>query len=141
MATSGVLCGGGPAKLRATRCVALYRDPADLLKNYDASPLSARGARSASSGNRGNNNKEKSMSSDKTFYFLTGLGIGVAAGILYAPKSGNETRDFLKSTASYAKKTATDVIDLAKQKADELKKTAAETIDDATQTEKLRWRT
>ena len=90
MATIGVLCGGsGPAKLRAAGCVALYRDPADLLKNYDASPLAARGT-------HGDGNKEKSISSNNAFYFLAGLGIGVATGILYAPKSGSETRGFLQ---------------------------------------------
>lgn len=44
MSTFGLLCGGGaPAKLRAAGCVALYRDPADLLRNYDSSPLAAGG--------------------------------------------------------------------------------------------------
>jgi HAD superfamily hydrolase (TIGR01509 family) len=133
-ATIGVLCGGSsPAKLRAAGCVALYRDPADLLNNYDASPLAARGM-------HGDGDEEKSMNSSSTFYFLTGLGIGVAAGILYAPKSGNEARNFLKSksqeAASYAKQTTSDAIDLAKQKADELKKTAAETLDSAAETVK-----
>lgn len=38
--TVGVLCGGFPAAtLRAAGCVTLYRDPADLLANYDRSPL------------------------------------------------------------------------------------------------------
>lgn len=36
----GVLCGGFPeADLRAAGCVAVYRDPADLLARYDSSPL------------------------------------------------------------------------------------------------------
>jgi len=36
----GVTCGGWPADdLRAAGCVAVYRDPADLLANYDQSPL------------------------------------------------------------------------------------------------------
>jgi HAD superfamily hydrolase (TIGR01549 family) len=36
----GVLCGGfAPEKLESAGCVALYRDPADLLARYDASPL------------------------------------------------------------------------------------------------------
>jgi HAD superfamily hydrolase (TIGR01509 family) len=69
MATIGVLCGGcSPAKLRAAGCVALYRDPEDLLKNYDASPLAARGT-------HGYENREKSMNSNSTVYFLAGLGI------------------------------------------------------------------
>jgi hypothetical protein len=35
-----VLCGGFPEDaLRGAGCVAIYRDPADLLACYDASPL------------------------------------------------------------------------------------------------------
>jgi HAD superfamily hydrolase (TIGR01509 family) len=38
--TVGVLCGGFPeADLRNAGCVAIYRDPADLLENYERSPL------------------------------------------------------------------------------------------------------
>jgi HAD superfamily hydrolase (TIGR01509 family) len=38
--TVGVLCGGFPeADLRAAGCVAIYRDPADLLEHFDTSPL------------------------------------------------------------------------------------------------------
>jgi HAD superfamily hydrolase (TIGR01509 family) len=38
--TVGVLCGGFPeADLRAAGCVAIYRDPADLLAHHDRSPL------------------------------------------------------------------------------------------------------
>jgi len=38
--TIGLLCGGFPAdELRATGCIALFRDPADLLARYDESPL------------------------------------------------------------------------------------------------------
>lgn len=44
MRTVGLLCGGWPEeKLRQAGCVAVYRDPADLLAQYDGSPL-ARGA-------------------------------------------------------------------------------------------------
>ena len=39
--TVGVTCGGWPAEeLTAAGCVAVYRDPADLLANFDRSPLS-----------------------------------------------------------------------------------------------------
>jgi HAD superfamily hydrolase (TIGR01509 family) len=134
MATIGMLCGGSnPATLRAAGCVALYRDPADLLENYDTSPVVAHGMGSHGS-------KEKSMNSSNALHFLLGLGTGIAAGILFAPKSGDETRDFLKSKsgegASYARQTASDAIDLARQKADELRQTAAQTIDNATQSVK-----
>jgi phosphoglycolate phosphatase-like HAD superfamily hydrolase len=38
--TIGVLCGGFPeTELRAAGCAHIYRDPADLLARYDASPL------------------------------------------------------------------------------------------------------
>ena len=38
--TIGVLCGGWTEEeLRRAGCVAIYRDPADLLARYDESPL------------------------------------------------------------------------------------------------------
>lgn len=38
--TIGMLCGGWPEeKLREAGCFAIYRDPADLLRDYDRSPL------------------------------------------------------------------------------------------------------
>ena len=38
--TIGVLCGGFPeAELRAAGCIAIYRDPADLLAHYEVSPI------------------------------------------------------------------------------------------------------
>jgi len=40
IATIAVLCGGFPeSDLRAAGCIAVYRDPADLLARYDESPL------------------------------------------------------------------------------------------------------
>ena len=39
------------------------------------------------------------MDEDKRIsYFCLGLGIGVAVGILFAPKSGEETRQLLRSS-------------------------------------------
>ncbi len=38
--TIGLLCGGWPeTELRQAGCIAIYRDPADLLRQYDHSPL------------------------------------------------------------------------------------------------------
>lgn len=39
------------------------------------------------------------MEDNKVSYFLFGLGMGVAIGVLFAPKSGEETRGMLKSKA------------------------------------------
>jgi HAD superfamily hydrolase (TIGR01509 family) len=130
MSTIGVLCGGSsPAKLHAAGCIALYRDPADLLKNYAASPLS--GSRLGT--REQDKNKEKSMNSNNPLYFLMGVGIGIVAGMLFAPKSGSETRDYLRSKSEegtkYVKQAASDAAEVAKQKTDELKKTAIDSIE------------
>jgi phosphoglycolate phosphatase-like HAD superfamily hydrolase len=38
--TVGFLCGGwSEAELRQAGCIAVYRDPADLLARYDGSPF------------------------------------------------------------------------------------------------------
>ena len=46
-------------------------------------------------------------------YFFLGLGVGVAVGILFAPKSGEETRTLLKSKADegrgYLKRRSEDL--------------------------------
>lgn len=42
--TIGLLCGGFPERsLRDAGCIAIYKDPADLLAQYDRSPLAGRG--------------------------------------------------------------------------------------------------
>ena len=52
-------------------------------------------------------------------WFLAGLGIGAAVGILFAPHSGEETRQILMSKAEegrdYVKKRARDARDQAEQ--------------------------
>jgi gas vesicle protein len=62
--------------------------------------------------------------------FLLGLGVGVGIGMLFAPKSGQETRamiknkagesgDFLKQRSSDLKQTANEWVDKGKQTANE----------------------
>jgi gas vesicle protein len=50
-------------------------------------------------------------------YFFLGLGLGVAVGVLFAPKSGAETRDYLRSKAEeggdYVKRRSGELRDSA----------------------------
>jgi gas vesicle protein len=54
--------------------------------------------------------------------FLLGLGVGVGIGMLFAPKSGSETREILKNKANEGS-------DFLKQRSSEFKQTAAEWVD------------
>jgi gas vesicle protein len=58
----------------------------------------------------------------KVTYFLVGLGVGALVGVLFAPKSGEETREFLT-------KKADDGRDYAQRKARELRERADELIE------------
>ncbi|MBI5280068.1 MAG: YtxH domain-containing protein [Candidatus Solibacter usitatus] len=63
------------------------------------------------------------MEDDNKFsYFFLGLGLGVAVGILFAPKSGAETRELIREKADEGK-------EYLKRRGDELKETAAETLE------------
>lgn len=58
------------------------------------------------------------MEDDNRFsYFFLGLGLGVAVGLLFAPKSGSETRDLIRNKAGegkdYLKKASGDLKDSA----------------------------
>jgi gas vesicle protein len=55
-------------------------------------------------------------------FFLVGLGIGALVGILFAPKSGDETRDYLSSKADEGR-------DYAQKKARELRERAEDLIE------------
>jgi gas vesicle protein len=59
---------------------------------------------------------------NKLSYFFLGLGLGVAVGVLFAPKSGAETRDFLRNKAE-------EGTDFVKRRAEDLRDSAAEAID------------
>lgn len=59
----------------------------------------------------------------KLFYFLFGLGIGVASGLLLAPKSGRETRDLFQSKANEGK-------EYLRRRSEELRESAKEMLED-----------
>jgi len=57
-------------------------------------------------------------------YFFLGLGIGVAAGILFAPKAGEETRRMLRDKAGEGK-------DYLRRRSEELREQATDLADTA----------
>jgi gas vesicle protein len=54
--------------------------------------------------------------------FLLGLGVGVGIGMLFAPKSGQETRELIKNKAG-------EGTDFLKQRSAEVKQTATEWVE------------
>lgn len=58
----------------------------------------------------------------KVSYFLVGLGVGALVGVLFAPKSGEDTREYLA-------KRAEDGREFAQKKAKELRERADELIE------------
>ena len=58
----------------------------------------------------------------KLGYFFLGLGVGVAVGLLFAPKSGEETRALIKNRAN-------DGADYLKKRSGDLKESASDIID------------
>ncbi|HEV2422842.1 MAG TPA: YtxH domain-containing protein [Candidatus Acidoferrales bacterium] len=58
----------------------------------------------------------------KISYFIVGLGIGTLVGILFAPKSGEETREFLTQKADEGR-------EYAQKKARELRERAEDLIE------------
>jgi gas vesicle protein len=54
--------------------------------------------------------------------FLLGLGVGVGIGMLFAPKSGQETRELIKNKAG-------EGTDFLKQRGADIKQTATEWVD------------
>ena len=65
--------------------------------------------------------------------FLLGLGVGVGIGMLFAPKSGQETRDIIKNKAGegseYLKQKAGEGSEYLKQRGTEFKQSATEWVD------------
>ena len=66
-------------------------------------------------------------------YFVVGLGIGVAVGLLMAPRSGEETRQFLRSKADegtdYLRTKADEGKEFVRRRSTELRDSASDLID------------
>jgi gas vesicle protein len=71
----------------------------------------------------------ESNAGSKVSFFLVGLGIGALVGILFAPKSGEETREFLTQKAEegkeYAQRKARELRERAEDLVERSKSTAA----------------
>jgi len=62
------------------------------------------------------------MEDNKISYFFLGLGLGVAVGLLFAPKSGAETRDLILTKADESK-------DYLRRRGEQLRDTASDVIE------------
>ena len=71
---------------------------------------------------RGGQEYVRSRDGNTFVWFLAGLGLGALAGVLYAPRSGSETREALRARAEegrdYMRNRARDAKDQASQWAD-----------------------
>ena|GEM_PF-125752 len=80
-------------------------------RGADVQKLSGNSAGRVFCGSKSSLGKENGMAenmsgSDGLGWFLAGLGLGALVGVLYAPKSGKETRDELVASALEAKERA-----------------------------------
>ena len=66
-------------------------------------------------------------------YFVVGLGIGVAVGFLMAPRSGEETRQYLRTKADegtdYLRAKADEGKEFVRRRGTELRESASDLID------------
>ena len=66
-------------------------------------------------------------------YFVVGLGIGVAVGLLMAPRSGEETRRYLRTKADegtdYLRAKADEGKEFVRRRGTELRESASDLID------------
>jgi gas vesicle protein len=91
------------------------------------------------------------MSKDGLANFLLGLGIGVGVGLLFAPKSGEETRDilltkadegkeYLKKQTSGLRESAADMMDKGLDVINRQKDSLSDTLSDAIEAGKQAYR-
>jgi gas vesicle protein len=70
-----------------------------------------------------------------TLAFIAGVGAGIAAGVLFAPRSGEETREQLKKKAQETKEKAHDKMEqerkMLKKRAEQVKSKAQKVASDS----------
>lgn len=59
---------------------------------------------------------------DKLLYFIAGAGIGAVLGLLFAPKSGRETREIIARTANDGRDFLTSKVNEGRQYIDDSKR-------------------
>jgi len=62
-------------------------------------------------------------------WFLAGLGLGALVGVLFAPKSGSETREFIRTRATDGREWITNSGDSARQTVNEWIERGKEIVD------------
>lgn len=66
---------------------------------------------------------------NKVSYFLAGLGMGALLGILFAPQSGEETREYLLDRADESREYAQRKARELRERADELVERSRDMVD------------
>jgi gas vesicle protein len=67
---------------------------------------------------------------EKLLWFLAGVGLGTLAGVLYAPQSGDETRETLRSTAQQGREFVADRTQKAREQANQWVERGREVMND-----------
>jgi gas vesicle protein len=67
---------------------------------------------------------------EKLLWFLAGVGLGTLAGVLYAPQSGDETRETLRSSAQQGREFVADRTQRAREQANQWVERGREVMND-----------
>src|SRR5579883_552963 len=95
----------GAQRLVLISIVGILRHDSRLSQNVDGAVVHHRapGGSSVSENNRNEQDEVREESTNTLGWFLAGAVIGAAVAVLYAPKSGRETRQFIADTTQRGK--------------------------------------
>jgi len=80
--------------------------------------------------------EDNSSNNNGILWFLAGLGVGAALGVLYAPKSGKETRAALRNAAEQGREAVVEGAQNLREKAGDIYSRSKEAVEQ--QREQLR---